>query len=274
MKHFKQVVLGGTCWAAGYLQKEDVLVIERSASIGGEYFDSYKQSFDWNLPLKSDLANKFRDEMKSRKMLNGVNTDFYGLLPIIYDYLKAYSHRVMLMTELAGIRKIDGKFELTVYNQSGQEFIYCEEIIDNSLYCVSNPDFGKENILEKSLNASAYVKSVNEVLYQNSENIKFRPGRNNNELFINYKIDRNATWVDARKALINKWISRSNDLKEARISAIAKEFEFSFKKISHQFEENWTYLNCCNFPNPLAAFDAGVNSIKNSSRKGANHVSC
>jgi hypothetical protein len=259
MEKYKKVIFGGTCRAVGELLQAggDCLLIERSASIGGEFFDSYKKADNWDSVLDSEFACEFRSEMEGRKMIRGDQTDFYGLAPLIYNKLKDYTESIMLMTELAEIKKIDEGFNITVYNQSGKQEIHCEEVIDASVLCVSDLGFGKGNIQEKKLNAIIYTDNSEQSLTGSIPEAELSAGRNEKELILRMSIDRNIGFAEAREQLLNAWGSRSAELKGCRINSIAKEFDYEFKENTHQFAENWQYVNPINFSNPLLAIDAG-----------------
>ena len=262
MKKIKTVILGGTCRGIGYLlQTDDSLLIERSASIGGEFFDAYKATDNWDAELKTAAACEFRKQMESRQMIRGEQTDFYGLAPLIYYKLKEYTDRIMLMSELTELKSVGSGFELTVYNQSGKQEIHCEEVIDVSVLCVSDLSFGKANIQEKKLNAILYTENLEQALTGSMSGIELSGGRNDKELILRMKVEHGAGFAEARELLLTAWGTRPEELKDSRISSIAKEFDFTFQENEHQFTKNWKYVNPINFSNPLLAIDAGEISV-------------
>lgn len=255
MKKVKTLVFGGTCRGVGHLlQTQDSLLIERSASIGGEYFDAYKDTSDWGAELQTEEAREFRKEMESRQMIRGENTDFYGLAPLIYDKLKDYSSRIMLMTELAEINKTDAGFEIIVYNQSGKHEISCERIIDISVLFVTDLEFGKENIATKRLNAVIYNPGSQDGTVNSAE---LSRGRNDTEMILRMEVKPEEDFIAGREKLLAAWEKRSDELQDCRISSIAKEFDYIFKNNERQIAENWQYVNPVNYANPLLAIDAG-----------------
>lgn len=259
MKKVKTVIFGGTCRAAGQVINEpEVLVIERSASIGGEYFDAYKKCNNWDLSLKSATACEFRKEMVSRQIIRGEQTDFYGLAPLVYFKLKNFTDRIMMMTELVDLKQNGTDFELTLYNQSGRQVIGCDEIIDNSVSCVTSPEFGRSKILSKKLNAIVYTENLKEALSGKIPGAELSQGRNEKELILRFKVKNDAGFAEARKQLFAVWDSRPAELADCRISSIAKEFDYEFKETEHQFSENWKYVNPVNYANPLLAIDSGA----------------
>jgi len=255
MKQIQTVVLGGTCRAVGYLlHSMDSLLIERSSSIGGEYFDAYKAATAWDRELQTPEACEFRKEMESRQMIREDQTDFYGLAPLIYSKLKEYVDRVMLMTELTKINRDDGGYVLSVYNQSGKQEIRCEEIIDTSLLCVSNLDFGLKNIGEKRFNAVIYNPNSATGAIGDT---KLAVGRNDQESILRMKAANRSSFDETREQILGVWEKRPDELQGCRISSLAKEFDYDFKVEKHQIAENWQYVNPVQYDNPLVAIDAG-----------------
>lgn len=256
MKQVKTVILGGSCLGVGgLLNTQKSLLIERSASIGGEYFDAYKSTTDWDCELQTALSCEFRKNMESRHMVRGEQSDFYGLAPLIYYKLKEHADRVMLMTELAGIDTTDDGYQLTVYDQSGRHKISCEEIIDTSVLCVSDLDFGQDNIEEKRLNAIIYNPGGKS---GSVGGIELEPGRNDHELFLRVRVGKSSGFPEAREKIIELWEARSPELKDCLISSIAKEFDYDLKSEKSELKENWQYLNPVIYANPLQAIDAGI----------------
>ncbi|MBN2713605.1 MAG: hypothetical protein JXR97_14385 [Planctomycetes bacterium] len=275
MRHYRQVIFGGSCWAIGSLLaagEGEVLLVERSASLGGEYFDSYRRSEGWDAPLDSAIAANFRKEMGLRNMLRGDATDFYGLLPAIYNRLGANTDNIMMMSELAGVTKITGGYELELYNHSGRNVICCDEIIDSTPTAVTRPDFGKDSIKGKRLNGSVLVSEGVDFFSHKISGLDLRPGRSGQEAFISAAVAPESGWVEARKQLADAWLARPAELRDCLVRAIAKEFEYAHKCEHYEIDENWTWINASIYSNPLLAIDAGVGAVK--SGRGAEHVSC
>ncbi|HCE45475.1 MAG TPA: hypothetical protein DET40_18195 [Lentisphaeria bacterium] len=253
-------MLGATCRAAGELLRgsgQD-LISERSASIGGEYFDSYRKCSSWGRTPVTQAGKDFYREMYSRGMMSGCG-DSYGLAPILYGRLRGLEDSFMLTTELAQIRKTDRGFELDVYNQSGHDTLRCEELVDNTLRCVSDPKWGLGNIVSKRLNAAIFAENAEAALKSSIDGAELRPGRNSKEIFLSCPVEASTGWTAAREQVLSIWLKRDGVLKDARIEAIAKEFDFSFKKDFHRFDDGRIFLNCAKFANPIEAIDAGLN---------------
>ncbi len=266
MRRFKRAILGASCRAAGELLKgpDGSLIIERADSIGSEYFNSYRRCEGWWMAPASETVKRFQKEMAARGMLSGEG-DCYGLAPLVYERLKGLEGCFMLGTEILGVKASGGGFELELWNRSGRERIDCEELVDNTLYCVSDRAWGRANIKSKRINAAVWTDDAEKALNCRLEGAELRPGRDGKELFLSCPLAPETSWAEARAKLLSLWQSRGEGLKAAKIEAIAKEFDCSFKEDEHRFDDGRLFLNCVKFPNPLEALDCGLSS-SNSAR--------
>ena len=247
------VIIGGSCLGAGMLAGDSgALLIERSASIGSEYFNSYRECIGWDVTLRSAEAEGLRYELRE-KCVDG-EMDFYALAPVMYDFLKAYSNRIMMCTELVFIEERDGGFLLECRNQSGMINIECEKLIDVSPVTVSRRDWGRKNITAKYLRAALCVKDGMPAC---CEMLEQRKGRGDWESVIGLKLAPAVSWSTARGELLSSFINDPGR-NDAKIALIAREFDYVLETVRHEFSPNWTFISPLTFANPLEAFDAGI----------------
>lgn len=247
------VIIGGSCLGAGMLAGDpEALLIERSASIGAEYFNSYRECTGWDAPLRSAEAESLRGELL-KKCADG-EMDFYALAPVMYDFLKAYSSRIMMGTELVSIEERGGKFLLECCNQSGIVNIECEKLIDVSPVAASRRDWGRKNITAKYLRAALCVKDGVAACCKTFEQHK---GRGDWESVIGLKLAPDASWSTARGELLSSFMNDPGR-NDAKIALIAREFDYVLEVTHHAFSPDWTFISPLTFANPLEAFDAGI----------------
>ncbi len=256
-RSIKRIILGGSCWSAGQVFRwpGDVLVVERGAGIGGEYFNSYRRTTDWEADLASTPANRVRDLMAERDMLKGERTDFYGASPALYQLLKEHTDNYMLMTELETIVPEDKGFRLVVYTVSGRTELVCDELVDNTLACLSRPDWGRQNVTEKRLNAIVFSDTT-----ITHDTLDVHPGREEREFIVSCPLELSDDWPAARQRLLEAWKQRPEMHRQARICSIGKEIAYSFKADGAEFAGNWHYRNPVCHANPLTALDAGFHA--------------
>lgn len=268
MREFQKVIIGATCRAAGSVLEgnSNDLVVERSASIGGEYFDSYRRCSNWERKPEGEEARAFYEEMAARGQIAGDLSDAYGLAPLLYFRLKGLAHKFMLTAELLSVKGAKGGFELELCNQSGRETVRCAELIDNSLRCVSDPVWGRGNVAAKSLNAALLVEDAPEALKGRIEGATLRPGRSSKEIFLGFQTSPGAGWVEARAALLKAFEAREGVLKGARIEALAKDFDIVHKREEFEFDDGRLFLSCVAPANPLEAIELGLNVAEEARR--------
>ncbi len=247
------VILGASCYGLGLVMADaDSVLIERGASAGDEFFNSYRPCDNWNGELKSTEVVEFRNELYE-KCGGEDNIDFYAFAPILYYKLKDISSRIMMTTEIVSMSETSTGFELKCCNPGGTFIIECEKIIDCTPTCISNREWGKNNITAKYLNASVFSESGE---FPEFTKFYIGEGRSANERFIGIELPVDLNWTGARKFFMENYASEN--FGEVRIASIAKQFDYQLNETEHEFSCKHRFISPLEFNNPLTAFDAGM----------------
>lgn len=254
-RDFDTVILGASCWSAGLLLQDriDLLVIERRAGIGAEYFDSYRASSIPAPPFQSEAASKLYCELAER----GATEDFFALAPLLYRQLTPFCSRLRLWTEVISIIRKGALWELEIFNASGEERIRCRRLIDGTPECRSNPTFGRENLAGCRLNCALLVPAGSRLTSWRQNDFTFRPGRRHDERFAAFAVDPASTHAEARKQLLAAWHRRPAELENCRILALGKALDYAVKRPDASFGNHYFYFNSNRFGNALLAVDSG-----------------
>ena len=256
MKKIKKVILNPSFFAVGEaLQADnDVLVIGRNSSIGDEWAYSYRQMKSSGFVPATNITRSLQSQMSSLNLENNA----VGFSVLLYELLADHPDKFMLWTELESIKEVDDGFELTLYTVSGREVIHCREIIDSSVEALSCPDWGKSNIVSKSLNMliDKYPESSAQLSELNT--LKMRQGRSETEFIVEYAVNPDVSLPAAREELLNIWHNRPESMRDWKIASFGSEFDYKLKQNKHIVKPNWSFINPLAFDSPLAALEAGV----------------
>ncbi len=246
------VILGAGCWSAGQvLSGANVLVVDRGARVGEEYFAAFRQVAPLSGKCRSDWGTRLLAELVAR----GQENDFYALAPLLYAELKPHHRRFSLWTEVVGIQRAKDGWRLELSNISGSERITCRKLIDVTPECRSNPAFGRENIAGCRTNIAILTPEPEALLNWNTPDFSFSAGRTGDEVFAAYTHAATAGYPEVRQAVIDLWRNRPAGLKAARIAAFGQARDFDVKENFKELNENYCYFNGNQFENALAAID-------------------
>jgi len=245
------VILGASCYSAGLLSgdpESDCIVVERGASVGGEYFNSFRCSYGWDSPYRSDAGTSLYRQLAERGAFKTSCGDFFALAPLLYRELIPLSERLRLTTEVTAITVDGSGFRIELYNQDGRSEICCDRLIDTRLSANSH------RIAVRKLNCAVFLETPGCPAFHGFSSW---PGRNEQEMFLSLVLEPGADWIMARRELINRFAGEP-ERGEARIAAIAKEFDYEISGGRETAADGRVIINPLDFANPLAAFDAGA----------------
>lgn len=250
MKEFDKIIIGASCWSAGQVLQGETgcLVIDRHASIGHEYFETFRECAGMTAPLTTSPARKLQNELAAC----GKPGDPLLLAPFLYAELHNLTGQFRLWTEITGIRRETDGWLLSICDVEGVHSLFARELIDCTPECVSQPEFGRGNIVECRLNAIILAPDLHE---WTDSGFDFRKGRTDDEFILSLKLEPETGWTNARRLLLDRWRKRPADLDNARICVIGGAFEYRVRRNSADLGENYHYFNSAMFANPLAAID-------------------
>lgn len=243
------VILGSTCFSAGCLLgrgSDDMLVIDRGASFGGEYFNSYRDCRGRDLPVRAEAAERLRREMAGR-------ADFYALAPLLYRELRGTADRVWLNTEIVSVASGPEGFELEVYNPGGRDTVRCRRLVDTTTGGVALPGKPRFPFSAKRLNAAI---SLPEGAAPEFSGFRVRDGRTPRERFLSLELAPDAGWPEARRQFVSRFAAEPRR-DGARIALLAREFDCDPDYEQLTLPDGILCLNPLRYENPLRALDAG-----------------
>ena len=119
------LILGSGCWSAGAALsgRGSLLVVDRGAVIGAEYFDTFRPTSGWKSELRSAEARELYRAMADRGGIDGERSDSYLLAPFLYKMLIPHHSKFRLWTETVSIRPDGNGFLVTLFDADGSEEI-------------------------------------------------------------------------------------------------------------------------------------------------------
>jgi hypothetical protein len=234
------------------------LIIERTASPGKEYLNSFNPGNNWETMPTSPEGKILRKELENRNILANGNIHISALAPVICGFIRKKQLNILFWTEITQIEKSGNGFEIEIFNASGLQRIYAGSIID------TNPEnnylSGNTTIMSKSINAILHCEKQVPSLKMDSGQIT--DGRFPSEKFFSLPAGINDSWPNARRQLFDAWEKRPDDIKEWLIAATASEFAYVSAKGPFRIGRNWCHLPSSAYSNPLEAFEAGIKFSK------------
>lgn len=256
------LILGSGCWSAGAALsgRGSLLVVDRGAVIGAEYFDTFRPTSGWKSELRSAEARELYRAMADRGGIDGERSDSYLLAPFLYKMLIPHHSKFRLWTETVSIRPDGNGFLVTLFDADGSEEIRAGRIIDTTPDCISNPDFGRANRKNAALAAAVIAPAAADLMREwRPADGTLRPGRTSDELFFTVPVGADDSWPESREKLLKAWNRRREIFfRSCKIASIAKQRQVEVREDDHCFAPNHHYFNAGRFANPLSAVDAGI----------------
>ncbi|MDD5597809.1 MAG: hypothetical protein PHV82_07680 [Victivallaceae bacterium] len=259
-QNYETLIIGAGLTGIGLAcaDKENSLIIERTISPGSEYINAFNPGNDWQEEPLTSGGKNLKKELEDRNILCDGKVHISALSPVLYSFIKTEKLNVLFWTEITGIEKVRGNFEVEIYNASGLRKIKVKKIIDTSPERRSAPD--KSSIISKSINALLHCEK--EISSFELKNGKLLNGRFPSEKYFSLPVEVNDSWPDARKKLFAAWEKRPGKLSGWLIAATASEFAYSSAKGPFEIKNNWLHLPSAAYSNPIQSFEAGVNFFK------------
>lgn len=256
MKMFERLIIGSSCWAAGQVLQgnRELVVVDRSAGIGREFFESYRGCSVMDMPMKTNMGTELQSELKAR----GKENDTLALAPLMYAKLHDFTGQFRLWTEIIAINQVEQGWQVETHDLEGKKVLLTKQLIDCTPECRTQNSFGMDNIIKCSLKAIVLVPEGGSL---KNCGFEFRHGRNSDEFIVSVDLKPDTDWAEARKILLTAWRERPQKLSEAKICSIAKNFDFEVKENRKVLGENYYYFNSASFVNPLAAIDSREDGI-------------
>lgn len=148
------IVLGATFAGIGtaYADRENTLIIERSALVGYEFINCFRTGTGWLDCKVSSEGERLRNELFEKNILKKDGKICISeTAPVLYNRLVADNLNFLFMTDVVSIDSTSSAFEVEVYNASGFSRFIADKIID------TRPEnIPPDQIQRKSINAILY----------------------------------------------------------------------------------------------------------------------
>ena len=253
MKFSETVMLGGSCLSAGVVLngKSDVTVLERGATIGGEYFDTYCPVAPMEQEVRYEPVRQLQEALRERGALN----DPYALAPLLYRALVPHTSRFHLYLEILEVRRVGTEWEVVYCDAGGVDSIRCRRVIDTTPECRLFPEFARRFLHGQFLSAEIYTENPDAFFQWEGSGLVFHRGREFNELYFSCDFPPGVSPAEMRRILFQRWAERPAGLREGRIRSIGKRVGFRMACPAAKLDENLYWVDPVRFPNPLAALD-------------------
>lgn len=255
-EYYPVIVLGSTFAGLGaaYANKENTLVIDRSALVGYEFINSYRPGEAWNDVALSGEGMGLKEELLQRNILSEQGkVHIPAVAPVLYNRIKEDGLHVLFLTDIVEICSTGDGYELQVYNTSGFRKIKTDRIVDTRA-----DNIPQQLIKGKSIHAMLHCEDENVPLPGNNEQAEFLEGKQKGEVILRFFLDAKDDWASARAKLHRFWMNRPEEWKSWVIAAVASTFDIAVEKGPGMVDENWCWLPSSAYSNPLAAFEAGM----------------
>ena len=183
MRFDGDVIVGASVWSAGLILNgnRQVLVVDRGASVGSEYFDCFRPLGAEKREFRTEAARELAAELSEL----GKAEDFYGAAPLLYRELKEHAGQFRLWLEITAVRPAGSGWAVDLADAAGVSTIECRRVIDCTPECVTNPEFHRNNLTELRLSAAIHADAPEALREWNRPDfLTVRPGRRADELLL------------------------------------------------------------------------------------------
>jgi hypothetical protein len=238
--------------------KRDVIVVERTASVGREFIEAFNPGFGWATP-GTEFGQRFRDALIGRNLMEESGpVHLPGLHPVLCLLIKEYGLKVKFLTEIVGVSERDGMYEVLLHDASGCSPVLAETIVDTSTQRLTVP--GSLAVPErKRVNAYLHHPDIRNAALPDpiDETMSVCRGRYRSEVILKAAVAPEDDWLQARRKLHQYWRARPAQWATWTIAAVAGEFESDVPRGPHRLGERWSWFPSEALTNPLTALDQG-----------------
>ena len=254
MRFDGDVIVGASVWSAGLILNgnRNVLVVDRGASVGSEYFDCFRPLRAEKREFRTEAARELAAELSEL----GKAEDFYGAAPLLYRELKEHAGQFRLWLEIEAVRPAGSGWAVDLADAAGVSTIECRRVIDCTPECVTNPEFRRNNLTELRLSAAIHADAPEALREWNRPDfLTVRPGRRADELQLTLARPAATPLPEARRRLLELWLARPAGCAGCRMLAIAKQPEYRVRENRREFAPGYRYFNSGSFADALEAID-------------------
>ncbi len=259
-----------------------VLIVERTSLIGSEFIDSICHGDPAGYEISTSECKALRDDMHSRNLIS--ERDRIHLPPVaslLFKIVKDKCLEILFMTDITGIRRGEGSFEVDTLSVSGTCTFKTDILIDTTAEFVTN--MRKDNdIVYKSINCyvdgitgAEDVARANAAVAGTGNRIMFDEGRFPTETVMKLLLDPGDDWITAREKLAAFIKDRPAELSDMKVICLANTFELHTASVFYKAGEakreadgingfnsgeGWYRIVSGSYDNLFEAYDKGLST--------------
>ena len=254
MKRYKAAVFGATVLAAPIAEKlkEKAIIIEKSESVAIDYTSCINMKLSKIGKCSKAETKSFFEEIKKRNLADKEGR--VHIFPIAGILAKSFlKANTLLATDVISVKKIDGEYEINIFNISGFSSFRAEYIIDTTATGVFNIDVENLNFT-KYINAAINAENTDEAHL-------LQRGRFENEFLYSLEAEKDTKYEDAVRLLHRKWQSLAEtELKGCELTAIAPQFAYIFDEPAEEkLDDKYIFKPSASLGSLGEAYEEGVN---------------
>lgn len=246
--------------AAALETKRDVVVVERTASVGREFIEAFNPGSGREEP-ETELAQNLRDDWIRRGLQEGDGpVHLPGLHPVLCLLIRRYGLKVSFLTEIVEVAERNGQYEVLLVDASGYRRMQVDEIADTSSERLTTPGrlyVPRRKWIRAYLHHPAAGQTDLPAPFDGAMSVC--RGRFPAEVMLKLSVDPQDDWREARQRLYRLWRNRPAEWSSWTIAATAGTFQSDVPPGPLQLGEAWRWLPSEAFSNPLTAIDRGCN---------------
>ena len=254
MRRYKAAVFGATVLAAPIAEKlkENTIIIEKSESVAIDYTSCINMQLSKIGKCSKAETKSFFDEIKKRNLMDKEGR--VHVFPIVGILAKSFlKANTLLATDVISVKKLDGEYEISIFNIDGFSSFRAEYIIDTTATGIVNVDV-RELHFTKYINAAINAENIDKTHL-------LQKGRFENEFLYSLEAEKDTKYEDAFQLLHENWQSLAEtELKGCELAAIAPQFAYIFNEpMEEKLDDKYIFKPSASLGNLGEAYEEGVN---------------
>ncbi|MEF3311927.1 hypothetical protein PV433_23860 [Paenibacillus sp. GYB004] len=241
----------------------NVVVVERSASVGREFIEAMNPGSGWRDPDTDFGRNLKREWLRRNVMEEGGPAHLPALHPLLCHLIKQSGLQVRFLTEIVGVKERDGQYEVMLHDASGCTPLLVREIADTTSERLTVP--GRLTVPpRKRLNAYLHHPDPSgaSIPAPFDDRMSVVRGRFSSEMIVKVEVDPGDSWLQARQYLHQYWRARPEEWASWTIASVAGCFESDVPTGLSRLGAGWSWQPSEAYSNPLAAIDRGYDMYR------------
>lgn len=241
----------------------DVVVVERTSSVGREFIEAMNPGSGWRGPV-TEFGRSLKEDWIRRNLMEEAGpAHLPALHPMLCLLIKQSGLQIRFLTEIVGVTERDDRYEVLLHDAVGCRPLIAGEILDTTSERLSVP--GRLAVPEhKTLNAYLHHPDLGSagIPAPIDDKMSVVRGRFSSEVVLKMEVDPGDNWLQARQNLHQYWKARPAEWESWTIASVAGCFESDVPQGPSRLGEGWSWHPSEAFSNPLAAMDQGYELYK------------